>query len=135
MKKKEAKQHSPVEAWVRYFVRTMKQNCKVEIKHVRDRVSLPFSDLEGHQLDDLTAFEEMSPFIHKFDDAGYRQKPCDIIGVVGGRSFIAIRYDKFIAIIALHVWNIEARKKERKSLTADRARAVAYDVIELSTSG
>lgn len=131
MKKREASQHSPVEAWVRYFLKENKRNCKVEIKHSRGESSFPFAEVEQHQIDDLVSFENLEPFVHKFDDTGYREKPCDVIGVIGGSSFFAVRYNDFIAIISINVWLNEQSKKDRKSITASRAREIAYDVIEV----
>jgi penicillin-binding protein-related factor A (putative recombinase) len=130
MKKREATQHSPVAAWMRYFMQKTNRNVKVEIKHTRGETSFPFSELEDHQLQDLISFNDGDPFIHKFDDAGYRVKPCDMIGVLGGYSFIAIRYNNFIAILSVNVYVQEKNTKARKSITEDRAEKIAYDIIK-----
>lgn len=125
MKKKEASQHSKLEAWIRYFIKTEKRNVKVELKHARERISFPFSEVKKHQIDDLIAFENFEPFVWKFDDTGYREKPVDFIGTTGGSAFIAVRFSKIITIISINVWINE----KGKSITAKRAQEIAYDWI------
>ena len=132
MKKREASEHSRVEAWMRHH---LKQNphiaLKVELKHTRDTLSLPYAALEPHQLDYLLSFANSEPFVYKFDDTGYRQKPCDLIGVTGGLSLVAIRYPSSLPLLSVFVWQEEQRTSKRKSLTEERARVLAYDVIEV----
>ena len=99
MKKREATQHSKIAAWIRYVMKSANVDVKVELKHTRGADTFPFSELPEHQLTDLVSFADRQGFVHKFDDAGYRKKPCDFIGVRGGMSFVAIRYPKFIACI------------------------------------
>lgn len=127
MKKREASQHGAVEAWMRHFLKTH-NGCKVELKHARGRKSFPLSEFEEHQLPELQAFADGAPFVYKFPDTGFGKKPCDLIGVRGGYSFVAIRYDDFMAILSIEVLIAEGRRA--KSISGDRARKLAYDVIE-----
>ncbi len=115
---------------MRHFLKTHK-GVKVELKHTRGSDYFPFSELPAHQLDDLASFDDGAPFVHKFDDAGYRKKPCDFIGVAGGYSFVAIRYPKFVAILSFNVYRNEAESGTRKSLTSERAQKVAYNLIKI----
>lgn len=129
MKKHEATQHTKIEAWVRHFLKTHAA-CKVELKHSRGKSTFPFSEVPQHQLDDLEAFNSGCPFVHKFDDSGYRKKPVDIIGVAGGHSFIAIRYIKHVYIISYDVFTFERRKSARKSISEERAKEISFDIIK-----
>lgn len=132
MKKHEASHHTKVEAWVRHHLKEQPRiNLKVELKHTRGASSLPYTALEPHQLDDLLSFAHGFPFVHKFDDVGYREKPCDIIGVAGGLSLLAISYPDAIILISIFVWMQEEKDSKRRSLPRERARALAYDIIKL----
>lgn len=128
MQKQEAKQHPAIAAWIRHYLITYKTNCKVELKHTRGKDSFPFSELYDHQIEDLEAFVNRAPFVHKFDDVGYRKKPCDFIGVTGGAGFVAIRYDKVIHIISIFAL-LREKSGKRKSLTLERASEIAFDTI------
>lgn len=129
MKKREASQDSLIEAWMKYFLKTHR-GCVIEAKHSRGKDSVAYDVMEDHQPVFLRAAQE-GPFVWKIDDVGYRQKPFDFIGVSDAYSFIAVRFNDFIAIIALDVWEKEKEKKERKSLTSTRARDIAFDIIEV----
>lgn len=127
MVKSETKEHKAVEAWVRLFLRTHVA-CKVEIKHTRGKDRFPFSEIVPHQRDDLTSFSNGEPFVHKFDDSGYRKKPCDIIGIAGGWSFVAIRFPKIVTIISYCVLEKEMKAK---SIKQDRAEEISFDIIKI----
>lgn len=128
MIKQEAKHDAQIEAWIRFFIRTHTA-VKVEAKHSRGANSIPFRSVEDHQIVDLENFHNNAPFVWKFDDVGYRQKPVDFIGVAGGYSFVACIFDKFIAIISINEWMREQKKCGRKSITSERAEEIAFDVI------
>lgn len=129
MNKQEAKQHELINAWIRYALKKHRA-VKVEIKHTRGEPNFRYSELPEHQMQDLISFQEGLPFVHKFDDAGYRMKPCDFIGVLGGDSFVAIRYDRFISVIWIDKY-IKEKEKGERSLSQERARAIAYSIIEI----
>lgn len=128
MKKKEASQDSLIEAWMRYFLKTH-PSCVIEAKHTRGADSVAYKAMEEHQPVFLRAAQD-EVVVWKIDDVGYRQKPFDFIGVAGAYSFVAVRFDRFIAIISLNVWEEEQKRGERKSLTSARAREIAFDIIE-----
>lgn len=128
MKKQEATQHKAVSAWMREFLKT-NHAVAVELKHSRGASSIPFSALEEHQKDALQAVFTAS-VIHKLDDGVYRQLPFDLFGIAHSMAFVAVRYPAYIAIISINEWCEEERTSPRKSLTQERARKIAYDVIE-----
>lgn len=128
MIKREAKEHSTVEAWMRHFLQD-RHGCAIELKHLRGRPALPFSDLDPEQKEKLLAYSQM--FVWKLDDAGYRKKPFDFIGASGGAAFVAVRYPKIITIIFILDWVEEEERSVRRSLTEERAKAIAYDVIHI----
>ncbi len=129
MVKKEASQHVLVEAWMRNFLLTHR-GCVIELKHAKGGTSIPYSVMEEHQEPSLRGAQD-GVFVWKIDDVGYRKKPFDLIGVSDAYAFIAVRFARFIAIISIDVWQQEREKKERKSLTKDRARIISFDIIEV----
>lgn len=130
MKKHEASQHTKIEAWMRHFLKNHTA-CKVELKHTRGNNLFYFSDIKPHQYDDLEAFDSGVPFVHKFDDVGYRKKPCDFIGVAGGYAFVAIRYPKSICILSYNVL-VGAKRGKVKSLCEKDAKDISYQIINVS---
>lgn len=129
MIKQEAKHDNQIAAWIRFFLKTHNA-VKVEAKHSRGTNIIAFRAVEDHQIADLEGFHNNAPFVHKFDDVGYRIKPCDFIGVAGGYSFIACIFEKFIAIISINEWMREEKKCGRKSITSERAKEIAFDIIK-----
>jgi len=126
MIKHEAKDHTLVEAWMRNFLKE-RHGCAVELKHLRGRNALPFSDLDPEQKEKLISYSQC--FVWKLDDAGYRKKPFDIVGASGGAAFVAVRFPKVITIILIQDWIEEEERSSRKSITEERARKIAFDVI------
>jgi hypothetical protein len=112
---------------MRYFLKTH-DTCVIELKDTRGADSLPFKDVKEHQNTGLSTATE-AEFTWKFDDVGYRRAPFDFIGVSHAYAFIAIRYHKGCTVIAHHVFEQEERTSRRKSLTWDRAKEIAFDVI------
>lgn len=101
----------------------------VEVKHSRGKHSIPFSCLETHQRDALMAVVGTG-ITFKIPDGSYQKLPFDLFGMAKARSFVAVRFPKFIAIIEIQKWVLEEMKSARKSLTDQRAVEIAYEVID-----
>lgn len=130
MKKSEATQHTAVAAWMRNFLKKS-HALAVEVKHSRGKNSIAFNALETHQRDALMAVTGTG-ITFKIPDGAYQKLPFDLFGIAKARAFVAVRFPDFIAIIEIQKWCIEEMKSSRKSLTSDRARELAYDVIEFA---
>lgn len=129
MIKREAKAHMAVEAWVRYYLENFKDSegrasCAVELKHTRGSDRFYFRELKEHQLAALLGF--IRGLIWKFDDAGYRKKPFDIIGTIGGAAFLAIQFPNVIAIIER-----SRMQEDQISITENEAIDIAFETIRL----
>lgn len=123
MKKKEATQSSKIMAWIRWYIKTYKRNCAVELKHTRGKNTMPMREIYDHQRTNLDDFKDS--FVWKIDDAGYREKPFDYVGTYQGDAFVAIRYTKVIYIIPIDKINtIKA-----KSLDEITAKSIAFSTI------
>jgi hypothetical protein len=128
MTKQEAKEHTKVEAWMRHELRKG-HAVAVELKHSRGKDSLAFAELKPRQKAKLSAFG--NPFVWKIDDAGYREKPFDIIGTPYGFAYVAVRFPSCIPIITILDWMLEEESSQRRSLTERRAREIAHAIIEI----
>lgn len=126
MKKHEASQHTKIEAWIRYFLKTHLA-CKVELKHTRGKDVFYMREIAEHQHDDLRSFQEGESFVHKFDDVGLRKKPSDFIGVKGGYSFVAIKYNDCIVIIS---YDVLIKRVKTPSLSKEKALLLSFDIIK-----
>lgn len=92
--------------------------------------SLPFSDVQEHQLDGLLAAEN-SGLLYKAPDDSRSVKPFDLFYLRGAPSYVVIRYPKFFVLIKTELFIEEKETSARKSLTGKRAREIASEVVEI----
>jgi penicillin-binding protein-related factor A (putative recombinase) len=123
MIKKESKESSKIHAWIRWYIKTYRCNCAVELKHTRGKETMPMREIYDHQKSSLNDFKDS--FVWKIDDAGFRQKPFDYVGTYRGDPFVAIRFVKDIYIIPIE----EILKVKSKSLDKQTAKKIAFSVI------
>lgn len=89
-----------------------------EIKYAKGN-SLPFSDVEPHQIANLLAVRH-GTFVYKIADMGQRN-PFDMFCMTEMPAFIVIKYPKGFVLIAVDTFLLESKKSKRRSLTWERA--------------
>lgn len=94
-----------------------------ELKHSRGKDSIPFSAIEPDQI--------------AFANAAYSKKGtlarvtvgspgcADYIGLVNSPAWIVLKYPRAFYIISINTFLLEKLRSKRKSLTAERANAIA----------
>lgn len=92
--------------------------------------SLPFSDVQEHQLLALKAAEGEG-ILYKAPDDSRGVKPFDFFYLRFATSYIVIRYPHCFVLILVRVFIHESVLSARKSLTVKRARDLATVVVEL----
>ena len=92
--------------------------------------SLPFSDVQEHQMAALMAAEGEG-LIYKAPDDSRGIKPFDIFYLRHATSYIVIKYPHFFVIILARVFGYEKAMSARKSLTSRRARELSTVCVEL----
>lgn len=90
--------------------------------------SLPFDDVQEHQLDALAAANG-SGILYKIPDDSRGVKPFDMVYLRFANSWVVIRYPKFFCIIDAERFVLEKKQSERKSLTSARAREIAFEIV------
>lgn len=91
--------------------------------------SIPFSVLVEHQVKALLAVQE-GTFVFKIPDCGF-QNPFDTFCLSQQPAFVVIKYPKVFYIIPINNFLYERDKSKRKSLTSERAEAIAIKTIPL----
>lgn len=112
--------------WVRVHWRI---TAAFELKQTKTD-SIPFSDVQEHQLDALNAVH-FSEFLYKIADDSRGVKPFDMVYFNRERAFVVIRYPKFFCLISVEMFHREKNISKRKSLTSERARVIATEVVDL----
>ena len=95
------------------------------------RNSIPFSDVQEHQINALLAANGSQGLLYKAPDDSRGVKPCDYLYLRNSKSFVVIKYPSFFVIIDVQDFVKEKKKNTRKSLTAKRARKIADIVVDL----
>lgn len=95
--------------------------------------SIRFDAVQRHQLDALTAAGEGEKgLLYKAPDDSRGAKPFDLFYLRNADAYVVIRYPGFFCLIDYDVFKKEEKRtKTRKSLTSERAKKIAYQVIEL----
>jgi len=92
--------------------------------------ALAFNAVKEHQLDALLAAESKTGILYKAPDDSQGIKPFDYFYLRNALSFIVIKYPKFFVLIEPERFLKEKEKKERKSLTSQRAKEIATYVVK-----
>lgn len=102
-----------------------------ELKQTRTD-SIPFSDVKEHQIDALTAVGEGEKgLLYKAPDDSRGVKPFDLFYLRNADAYVVIKFPDFFCLIDYDVFKKEEKKSKRKSLTTDRAKQIAYQVVQL----
>lgn len=101
-----------------------------ELKQTKGN-SLPFSDVQEHQINALQAAWTYNGILYKAPDDSRGVKPFDFFYLRSASAFVVIRYPKMFCLIAVDQFVKEKNKSKRKSLTSERAREIAHIVVEV----
>ena len=122
MIKKEAKFAIKFRHWLR--ANPIKMSCTFEIKDTRGRKSLPFSDLKEPQVHWGMAIRSKKGVLMRNQGGGGEP---DYTYHYNEPSFVVIHYaDRGFVIIEIPVFILEKEKGLSKSLTWERAKAIAF---------
>lgn len=130
MIKREASFQSIFNRWLRReFLQGRSGGWAFELKQTQ-RDYLPFSAVEEHQLDALLAASH-GGLVHKISDETRGYKPFDCFALAGAEAFVVIRYPDFFCLIEVNEFEEEKLVSKRKSLTSERAKEIACEVVSL----
>jgi hypothetical protein len=101
-----------------------------ELKQTRS-CSLPFSDVQEHQIDALLAAKSGQGILYKAPDDSRGIKPFDLFYLKASDAFIVIKYPGYFFIIDVHRFIEERDSSDRKSLTSLRAMQIANTSVNL----
>lgn len=93
--------------------------------------SIPFSAVEEHQLDALSAALTKTGILYKAPDDSRGVKPFDLFYLRMARAYIVIKFPKHFEIITVETFLMEKMRSEKKSLTAGRAKEIS--VVSVKT--
>ncbi len=120
----EAKFHSKFRHYLQARVR---EPGVFEVKYAHNEI-VYFKSLEEHQRESLLAAKHRCLTYKPPDDTrGF--KPCDFLHFADVKAYVVLAFKKGFVLIDIDVWVQEERQSKRKSLTWERAKAIA-DVIE-----
>lgn len=90
--------------------------------------SLPFSDVQSHQIAALLAVRH-GTFVFKIPDAGY-QNPWDCFCLTEQSAFVVIKYPSCFVLIPIDFFVQESKISKRRSLTSVRARELSTIIVD-----
>lgn len=120
MAKREAEFGLLFRHWLRANPRPV--SCAFELKQTTIN-SLPFSDVQEHQLAALLAVTDSS-LLYKIPDDSRGVKPFDMVYLTHADAFVVIKYPDCFVLIEPQEFIWERDHSERKSLTSERAREI-----------
>lgn len=127
MKKREADFSILFRHWLR--ANPMRQSCTFEMKDTRGKEMLPFSAVEPHQLVYMDSIMT-SPKGVLIRVQGTNGEP-DYIYLYRDPTYIVVKYPDCFCIIQYAHFVDEKESSKRKSLTVERARQIAWHVVDL----
>ena len=89
--------------------------------------SLSFSAVAPHQIEALQAVRH-GTFVFKIPDAGW-QNPFDCFCMTEMPAYVVIKYNDFFCLISIDQFVLESERSKRRSLTAERAKSIAFLVV------
>ena len=98
-----------------------------ELKHTRGKDALPFRSVEGDQVAFGLLAGSRDGILVRVSTGTVGAS--DYIGLIRSASWIVISYPRFFCVIALDGFLMERDRSPRKSLTSERAEAVATVVV------
>jgi hypothetical protein len=128
MNKLEAKHQAHFNHWIREVFLARGQCGAFELKQT-EADSISFDEVSEHQILNLQAAKR-GKLVHKISDSAMGFKPFDAFAMTGARAYVVIRWPAGVfTIIDVDVFVIEQGKSKRKSLTYERAKAIAGEVV------
>ena len=103
------------------------RSCSLELKHTRGRASLPFDEVKPEQLAYASQIEGNGALIRV---QGLKGEP-DYIWLTNATAWIVVRYRRFWCMIEAQQFVWERDKGKSKSLSEERARAIASIIVEV----
>ena len=99
----------------------------LEVKHTHGKNSLPFREVKPEQLAYASRVNsDKGAWIRTL---GLNGEP-DYVFLRNAPAYIVIKYPKFFCFITIGNFLFEKEKNKRKSLTEDRAQAIAWKTIK-----
>ena len=98
-----------------------------ELKHTRGKTSLPFKSVEAEQIAFGLQAGSRKGVLARVSQGTVGC--ADYIGLIRASSWVVISFPRFFCVIALEVFVMERDRSSRKSLTAERAEAIATAVV------
>lgn len=126
MKKREANFTLVFRHWLRANPRPV--SAAFELKQTMTD-SIAFNSVRPHQLAALQAVIHRE-LLYKIADDSRGTKPFDMVYLTGVDAFIVIKYPEFFCLIRPNAFLRERDQMKRKSLTSERAKAIAEVLIE-----
>ncbi len=103
-------------------------NSAFELKHT-SKDSIPFSDVQEHQINALQAVKSKGGFLYKAPDDSRGAKPFDLFYMREAYAWVVVKYPKCFVIINVDLFALESKKSKRRSLTSSRAKDIAWKIV------
>ncbi len=129
MKKREADFSLVLRHWIKAEM-PFRDSCAIEVKQTRTN-RLPFSDVQEHQIDALQAASTYMGLLYKAPDDSRGVKPFDFFYMKNAGAWVVIKYPGQFSVISKDAFLAEKKRSEEKSLTKERAEAIAWKTVVL----
>lgn len=94
--------------------------------------SIPFSDVQPHQIEALEAANSKHGILYKAPDDSRGIKPFDYFYLREAPAWVVIKFPDAFHIISIGNFIMEKKKSDRKSLTSARAREISTKSVSVS---
>jgi len=91
--------------------------------------SIPFSDVQEHQITALLAVKSSKGLLYKAPDDSRGIKPFDLFYLRGEGAYVVIKFPEFFAIIDVDIFIKEKNRSKRKSLLSKRAEEISEKIV------
>jgi hypothetical protein len=100
-----------------------------EVKHTRGKDYLNFNEVKPNQIAKLLEVRH-GVYVRKNPDMG---ETTDFDGqcLVGEPAYIIIKYPLVFVLINIDTFVLESKRSKRKSLTSERAKLIAFKVVNI----
>lgn len=114
--------------WINKYSEQWTDSCAFELKHTRGATAFAFSELSIEQIAFAASTEVRGELVRI---PGTKGEPDYEWMAPGTVTYVVIRYPKFWCIIPKVDVVAEKKASKRKSLSVERAREIAINVIDL----
>jgi len=125
MKRREAKFSILFRHWI---MANPQVSCTFEMKDTRGKDYLPFSEVKEHQIDYGLAIKGQHGVLMRVQ--GINGEP-DYSYFRNAPAWVVIKYPKFFCIVDVEKFHEEHIIYKQKSLSIERARRIAREVVDL----